>query len=70
MILVKGGIKMNPLVVLYFAAILAGFALAHIPAVGFLAGLTTFFTIIGALAIIIFSVVLLYMALKALFNRA
>lgn len=55
---------------LFLAAILAGFALVNIPDVPLLAGFHTFFLIIGALAIIVFSLVILYMALKTLFHKS
>lgn len=61
---------MNSLVVLFFAAILAGFALLRLPDVLFVADFRAFFDIVGVLAIIVFSFVLIYMALTALFNKS
>jgi hypothetical protein len=55
---------------LFLAAILAGFALVNIPDIPLLAGLHTFFVIVGVLAIIVFSFVILYIALKALFHKS
>lgn len=60
---------MNSIVFLFLAAIFAGFALVHLPVVALLAGLTPIFNLIGVLAIIIFSIALLVLALKALFKR-
>ncbi|MGG5254205.1 hypothetical protein ACQYAD_11985 [Neobacillus sp. SM06] len=60
---------MNSLVFLFLAAIFAGFSLLKLPAVSFVPDLQPFFQIVGVLAIIIFSFVILYMALKALFNK-
>ncbi|CAM3775869.1 hypothetical protein [Mesobacillus zeae] len=57
----------NPVLV-FLACILAGFALVNLPAVPMLSGLVPFFEIVAALAIIIFSFVLLYMGLRALFS--
>ncbi|MCQ6282187.1 hypothetical protein [Bacillus sp. EB600] len=60
---------MNSIVFLFLAAIFAGFALVHLPVVAFLTGLYPFFNLIGVLAILIFSIVLLALALKALFKK-
>jgi hypothetical protein len=66
----KGGDKkMNSIVFLFLAAIFAGFALVHLPEVALLTGLTPILNLIGVLAIIIFSIALLVLALKALFKK-
>jgi hypothetical protein len=54
---------------LFLACILAGFALVHMPVIEFLSGLTSFFHVVGALAILVFSFVLLYLGVKALFTK-
>lgn len=55
---------------LYLACIFAGFGLANIPEVGFIsAGITEFFSVVGALAMIVFSLALLYLGVKALFDH-
>ena len=59
---------MDRLAGLFLACILAGFALVHLPGISFLAGLASFFHIVGALAILVFSLVLLYLGIKALFK--
>ncbi|NRD78324.1 hypothetical protein HPT25_13210 [Bacillus sp. BRMEA1] len=60
---------MNQISVLFLACILAGFALVHMPTVSFLAGLASFFHVIGALAILVFSIAILYLGVKALFTK-
>ncbi|PLR78533.1 hypothetical protein CU633_04705 [Bacillus sp. V3-13] len=60
---------MNNTVLLFLAGILAGFALLKVPAVSFLTGLLPLFNIIGALAIIVFSLALLYLGLRTLLSR-
>lgn len=60
---------MDRLANLFLACILAGFALVHMPGISFLAGLASFFHIVGALAILVFSLVLLYLGIKALFKE-
>jgi amino acid transporter len=62
----KEGIKMNQTAVLFLACILAGFALIKMPAISFLASLSSFFHVIGALAILIFAFAILYYGVKAL----
>ncbi|MCM3767325.1 MULTISPECIES: hypothetical protein [Bacillaceae] len=57
---------MNQTAVLFLACILAGFALVKMPAISFLAGLSSFFHVIGALAILIFALAILYYGVKAL----
>ncbi|MFJ5715072.1 hypothetical protein QNH39_07320 [Neobacillus novalis] len=60
---------MDRLANLFFVCILAGFALIHMPVISFLAGMTSFFHVVGALAILVFSFVLLYLGIKALFTK-
>ncbi len=60
---------MNQVAVLFLACILAGFALVNMPAISFLASLSSFFTVVGALAILVFSIALLYLGVKALFTQ-
>jgi hypothetical protein len=60
---------MDRLANLFLACILAGFALVHLPGISFLAGLSSFFHVVGALAILVFSIVLLFLGVKALFNK-
>ncbi len=60
---------MNHSAALFLACILAGFALIKMPTISFLAGLSSFFHIVGALAILIFSFVLLYQGVKAIFSK-
>jgi flagellar motor component MotA len=60
--------NMNQLAVLFFACILAGFALIKVAAVTFLSSLSSFIIIVGALAILIFALALLYLGIKALFK--
>jgi amino acid transporter len=60
---------MNGIVWIYLASILAGYALLHLPATTFLSSLAPFFDIVGVIAIIVFSFVLLYTGVKTLFNR-
>ncbi|WP_079525667.1 MULTISPECIES: hypothetical protein [Halobacillus] len=61
---------MNHLALLYLACILAGFALANLPTSSVItAGIVSFFNIIGGIAIIVFSLALLYLGVKALINK-
>ncbi|MFP5105501.1 hypothetical protein ACSU6B_01825 [Neobacillus sp. C211] len=60
---------MDRLANLFLACILAGFALVNMPTISFLAGLSSFFHIVGALAILVFSFVLLYQGVKSLFSK-
>jgi hypothetical protein len=57
------------LIALYVAAILAGFTLTQLPGLSFLSSLTSLFNMIGVLTMIVFSLVLIYMALKALIKK-
>ncbi|WP_071460522.1 hypothetical protein [Bacillus massilinigeriensis] len=59
---------MNNPVLIFLAAILAGFALLNLPDIALLANLVTFFQIAAAIAIILFSFVLFYIALRTLFS--
>lgn len=61
---------MYQLALLYLACILAGFGLTSIPEVGFIsAGITEFFAVVGAIAMIVFALALLYLGVQALFNK-
>lgn len=60
---------MKHVALLFLASILAGFALVNLPAISFLSGLFPFFHIVGALAVLVFSLALLYQGLKALFAK-
>lgn len=61
---------MKHLVFLYVACILAGWALLHIPATGFLTvQVLAFFQIIGALAILVFALVIIYLGIKSLLAK-
>lgn len=55
---------------LYLACILAGFALVNLPTSAFItAGIASFFAIVGAIAIIVFSLALLYFGVRALIGK-
>ncbi|MEC5425448.1 hypothetical protein QGM71_18365 [Virgibacillus sp. C22-A2] len=64
---------MNQLAMLYLAAILAGFALIIVPglAATFItsAALATLFIAVGAIAVIVFGLALLYLAVRALLKN-
>lgn len=61
---------MDRLILLMLASILAGFALVKVPLSGtFLAGLEPITDIIGILAILIFSLLLIYKGLMALLGK-
>jgi hypothetical protein len=60
---------MHQLANLFLACILAGFALIYMPFIYFLSSLSSFFHVVGALAILVFSIALLYLGLKALFTK-
>ncbi|WP_164670789.1 hypothetical protein [Virgibacillus doumboii] len=61
---------MHHSVALYLACILAGFALANIPTSSVItAGIATFFQIIGGLAVIVFSLAILYLGVKSLLDK-
>ncbi|SDN11750.1 hypothetical protein [Bacillus sp. OK048] len=57
------------LILLFLAAILSGFVLMSVELVSYLSFLGPIFDIVGSLAMIIFSIALLFTALKKLFNR-
>jgi hypothetical protein len=57
------------LVALFLAAILSGFTLTRLPEVSFLSSLTSLFDLIGVLAMIVFSLALIYMGVKALIKK-
>ena len=61
---------MDRFILLMLASILAGFALLKVPLSGtFLAGLEPITNIIGILAIVIFSLILIYKGLMALLGK-
>lgn len=63
---------MNYVALLYFAAMLAGFALIFITttaAASFLAPFANVLVGIGAIAVILFAIAILYLAFRALFRR-
>ncbi|MFC5602513.1 hypothetical protein [Sporosarcina koreensis] len=61
---------MDRLILLILASILAGFALVKVPLSGtFLAGLEPITDIIGIVAILIFSLFLIYKGLKGLLGK-
>ncbi|WP_077211719.1 hypothetical protein [Bacillus dakarensis] len=54
---------------LFLACVLAGFALANLPSSSLLtAGAASFLGVIGVIAIIVFSFLILYLGVKALFK--
>jgi hypothetical protein len=57
------------LVALYLACIIAGFTLTRLPNIPFLASLGNLFDIIGVLTMLVFSLVLIYMGVKALIKK-
>jgi hypothetical protein len=57
------------LILLFLAAILSGFVLMSAELVSYLSFLTPIFDIVGSLAMIIFSLALIYKGLKTLFGR-
>ncbi|MHC0035615.1 hypothetical protein [Pseudoneobacillus sp. C159] len=59
---------MNP-VALFLACILAGFALTRLPVLTFPATLNGLVHLIGVLAMLVFSFVLIYMGIKALIKK-
>ena len=61
---------MSSWIFLFLAAILAGFALIEVPLAGtFLAALAPFTTVVGVLTVLLFSVVLIYKAVRYLFTK-
>ncbi|MDR7076733.1 putative membrane protein [Neobacillus niacini] len=57
------------LILLFLAAILSGFVLMSVELVSYLSFLTPIFDIVGSLAMIIFSLALIYKGLKTLFGK-
>ena len=55
-------------VLVFFASMLAGFALKAVSSAYILDGLASFFEIAGILVIIVFAFALIYLGFKALFN--
>lgn len=61
---------MDRVILLFLSAILAGFALIKVDLAGTpLSSLESIFTLIGVLSVLVFSVVLIFKALMALFNK-
>lgn len=61
---------MKELALIYLATILAGFALANLPEVSFLTGaLVSFFGIVGALVILVFSLAMLWLGIRSLMGK-
>ncbi|MDQ0269718.1 hypothetical protein [Cytobacillus purgationiresistens] len=61
---------MYQLAILYLAGILAGFGLANLPTSAIITpGIAEFFAIIGGIAVIVFSVAILYLGLKAILRK-
>ena len=61
---------MDRSVLLYFVCILVGFALIRVPLEGtFLAGIAAAVNLIGVLAVLVFSLVLLYMGIRSLIDK-
>lgn len=57
-------------VLLYFVAILSGYALIKVPLTGsFLAGITPITNILGILTVLVFALVLIYKGVKSLFSK-
>jgi hypothetical protein len=70
MLLLKGGISMNHSAFLFLACILAGFALIKLPLAGSpLAALEPITFLIGILAILVFSFVLIFKGILALVGK-
>lgn len=61
---------MDRMILVFLASLLAGFSLIKLSLAGtFLASLEPFTTIIGVLAVIVFSLALIYQGVKTLFNK-
>ncbi len=60
---------MDRFILVLLAGILSGFALIKVPLTDFLSSLEPFTTFIGVVAVLVFSLVLIYKGLLALFNR-
>lgn len=65
----KGVITVNSTTFLYLSCILAGFALIRVPLSGFLEPLEPLTFLIGVLAVILFSIILLYNGLMTLLGK-
>jgi hypothetical protein len=57
------------LVALYLACIFAGFTLTKLPAIPFVPSLGDLFDIIGIFTMLVFSLALIYMGVKALIKK-
>jgi hypothetical protein len=62
-------INMDRIIFLFLASILAGFALLNVPLTGFFAPFNPVVDLIGILAILIFSLFIIYYGLKALVKK-
>ncbi|MUK89404.1 hypothetical protein GMD78_13630 [Ornithinibacillus sp. L9] len=61
---------MDRLVYLYLASILAGFAMAFVPTSSLVTEpIANFFEIVGGVVILVFSLALVHLGLKALFTK-
>ncbi|MED3573258.1 hypothetical protein [Cytobacillus praedii] len=61
---------MQLLIFLYLASILSGFALINVPTSAIITpGIANFFDIVGGIAIVVFSFVLLYHGIKSLIKK-
>ncbi|AST92363.1 MULTISPECIES: hypothetical protein [Sutcliffiella] len=60
---------MNQYPLIFLACILAGFALTRVPLTGFLAPVEPLAFIVGVLTVLLFSSVLIFRGVVALFNR-
>ncbi|RYG74207.1 hypothetical protein EU245_03055 [Lentibacillus lipolyticus] len=61
---------MYQLALLYLACVLAGFALANVPASSIISpGLASFLDVVGGIVIIVFSAAILYLGMKSLLNK-
>lgn len=61
---------MQLLILLYLASILAGFALINVPTSAIITPtIASFFDIVGGIAIVVFSLVLIYYGIKSLIRK-
>ncbi|WP_026582370.1 hypothetical protein [Bacillus sp. J33] len=61
---------MYQLALLYLACMLAGYGLTMVPATAVItSGITSFFTIVGGLAMLVFGLAILYLGIKALLGK-
>jgi hypothetical protein len=60
---------MNSWIFLFLASILAGYALIEVELPGFLAGLSPITDVIGVLAVLVFSLILIYKGVRYLFTN-